>query len=978
MPTTARKRQSKKLRRPARFTVRRKRMCRASHCDLAAALPFAGTLPLSSVVAVLATVNPVAAAAQAILKTAKGKKVGKPKGLPGGAGGVAKAFDSIKHPHGEHGRFIETPDAPKPEPKPKAKQAQKKAVAGEHQFPASLEDVSFVKHLGGSTGAKLVRAKNGEQYVMKSGANSKHIQEEHTADQLYRHFGVNVPEGKLYQHNGQTVKMSRYVEGRHLKDLEGAERGNAVHELRKHYAVDALLGNHDVVGLDQDNIIVDKHGKVWRVDNGGSLHHRAMGELKDDKDFDAHPHALFSMSERGSSKQAFGGMSYEEKLASMGHVVKHMTPKRLQAMKAIAGPELHEKLVARAANMADLHKHSHVFMRDGWTGDYTGLVMQHRLGIRAAGIEEKLPTELLPRNNGSCQLYDQHGRAFGYVREQLPKDMDAYLKKHGSSNGPIESWIEEHGCESVSDAPLAAKLAIASFVKPHDLDAYAYGRIVGTKVTRKAKEAMIRANDSPLRWDAAESHHAIAANHAATYALLQKADMNRNDRKAGLVSLLRTENEDRLRDQGITNFSSGTDFVLPHRMPYDCYSHLQTVNVTGKLPTTVNVPHSRVLFTYAQSHHLSPDESEFLARTDNLPATIQLKGFKWPDTKHSTVRPALELNAGFHAFTQSLQQKHEAQLHKSIITEIDEGKHSGPYIDAAKAWVTASKQDPNVDYYAGAKKGAEYLQLHLKNPSPSAHDIAQIQLPGSSAAISPGPKKNGVAPTGLTAKVKGIIGKAKQEASGLKKPPHYAAPGTIKSGSGQFGDTKALAKYLKEKHGNLTDEENVIDALSGAKSAAARKAVYYAKKAMAIPKSSMSYTLAHGKAMGAAKAHFNSAKLQLPPKASQGGKHDIQSAKDYLSGLGLKNQANQLLTAITKHSPSDKHEPLHPLLREAEAHIGDYYNSQPSQAEKHIALAQQKFADYMNAHPEKFPSKPAFTPVKMQSTKPKSMKSKEA
>lgn len=44
--------------------------------------------------------------------------------------------------------------------------------------------------------------------------------------------------------------------------------------------VDAMLGNWDVIGMAADNILVDKDGKPWRIDNGGSLSFRAQGGKK--------------------------------------------------------------------------------------------------------------------------------------------------------------------------------------------------------------------------------------------------------------------------------------------------------------------------------------------------------------------------------------------------------------------------------------------------------------------------------------------------------------------------------------------------------------------------------------------------------------------------------------------------------------------------------------------------------------------------
>ena len=48
-------------------------------------------------------------------------------------------------------------------------------------------------------------------------------------------------------------------------------------------AMDAWLGNWDVVGLTYDNLLLDEDDKAHRVDVGGALRYRAMGSPKGDK-----------------------------------------------------------------------------------------------------------------------------------------------------------------------------------------------------------------------------------------------------------------------------------------------------------------------------------------------------------------------------------------------------------------------------------------------------------------------------------------------------------------------------------------------------------------------------------------------------------------------------------------------------------------------------------------------------------------------
>ncbi len=147
-----------------------------------------------------------------------------------------------------------------------------------------LAKVKDVRALGGSTGAKLVRAPGGAQYVRKAGASAAHLREEFLADQLYRELGVAVPDSKLYETAAGPVKLSSFIPGRTLAEaLRGAsaaEQATLLGQARQHFVADALLGNYDVAGLELDNLLVDAKGAIWRIDNGGALRFRAQGAAK--------------------------------------------------------------------------------------------------------------------------------------------------------------------------------------------------------------------------------------------------------------------------------------------------------------------------------------------------------------------------------------------------------------------------------------------------------------------------------------------------------------------------------------------------------------------------------------------------------------------------------------------------------------------------------------------------------------------------
>lgn len=179
-----------------------------------------------------------------------------------------------------------------------SKEDKEKLHPKHHKAPEDLEHVS---HLGGSTGADLMKDKTGNQWVQKKGASEGHAKNEHEANELYKKMGVPVPashykDGKL---------ITEHIKGTPLNELTGDAREHAYDKLRKHFVADALLGNWDVIGLAYDNVIVDHKGVPHRVDNGGSLAYRAKGASKGGS-WNTELSELDSMRTMGIAGQVFG------------------------------------------------------------------------------------------------------------------------------------------------------------------------------------------------------------------------------------------------------------------------------------------------------------------------------------------------------------------------------------------------------------------------------------------------------------------------------------------------------------------------------------------------------------------------------------------------------------------------------------------------------------------------------------------------
>ena len=150
------------------------------------------------------------------------------------------------------------------------------------------------KNLPGSTGAQLYKNSTGNQWVVKSAKKGKggfeQVKMELIANDIYEAVGIRVPKHKL--DTDAKSLILEYIDGPTLKQINKAEmpgeesKGESKYkkakaELQKGFIVDALIANWDVIGLDEDNIIIPSNGTpAVRIDNGGTFMFRASGGKK--------------------------------------------------------------------------------------------------------------------------------------------------------------------------------------------------------------------------------------------------------------------------------------------------------------------------------------------------------------------------------------------------------------------------------------------------------------------------------------------------------------------------------------------------------------------------------------------------------------------------------------------------------------------------------------------------------------------------
>ena len=216
------------------------------------------------------------------------------------------------------------------------------------------DQLTTVKTLGGSTGAVLAEA-NGQKFVVKAGKTPGHIANESQVDELYEAAGVAVPRQQLHvDANGVQKKVAEFINGKTLGELKVQDKAKydaAVKKLQKDFVADVLFSNYDVVGMQLDNIVV-KGGKVYRVDNGGSLAFRAQGKSKPFTDDISEISSLRNASVNAASASVFGSLSDKEISAQITKLLK----KKEAILAAAKTQELRDVLEKRMAKMQSWQK----------------------------------------------------------------------------------------------------------------------------------------------------------------------------------------------------------------------------------------------------------------------------------------------------------------------------------------------------------------------------------------------------------------------------------------------------------------------------------------------------------------------------------------------------------------------------------------------------------------------------------------------
>jgi hypothetical protein len=184
------------------------------------------------------------------------------------------------------------------------------------------------KGAGGSTGAKWAFSKSGDRWLIKTYKGSQdRVATELLANAIYRELGATVaPAGTYYadQHGKPIVALAYPTLPGGTRKIEQPSR-----ELGKHFMADALVGNWDVVGLSDDNVLWQPDGSPARLDQGGTFEFRAQGAPKP---YGPVPTEVWTMmSPKG---QAFDKMDVNEPEMrdQAAHIAQTLTPEHVHAL----------------------------------------------------------------------------------------------------------------------------------------------------------------------------------------------------------------------------------------------------------------------------------------------------------------------------------------------------------------------------------------------------------------------------------------------------------------------------------------------------------------------------------------------------------------------------------------------------------------------------------------------------------------------
>ena len=207
---------------------------------------------------------------------------------------------------------------------------------------------------GGSNPGGKFKDPSGQEWYCKWPDDAEAAKSEVLAAKLYALAGLSAQDYMLVSKGGKTAIATKWV---NIQKAPSPSALAAADGALAGFAVDAWLGNWDVVGLAFDNLQIGPDGKAHRVDAGGSLEYRAQGEKKP---FGPKVNELETLRDAGKNAQAaavFKGMTKADMTASAAKVLA-ISDVAIRAMVNQHGPgdeaakkKMAETLIARKQDL---------------------------------------------------------------------------------------------------------------------------------------------------------------------------------------------------------------------------------------------------------------------------------------------------------------------------------------------------------------------------------------------------------------------------------------------------------------------------------------------------------------------------------------------------------------------------------------------------------------------------------------------------
>lgn len=207
---------------------------------------------------------------------------------------------------------------------------------------------------GGSNPGGKFRDPSGQEWYCKFPGDEATAKSEILAAKLYGLAGLSGQDAILVSKGGKVGIATKWVD---IKKAPSAAALSKVDGVHSGFAVDAWLGNWDVVGMSLDNLQIGPDGKAHRVDAGGSLEYRAQGAKKPFGTKVEEIDALRDVVKNPHAAAVFAKMTKADIVASVAKVAA-ISDVTIRAMVNQYGPgtqeekaKLAETLIARKADL---------------------------------------------------------------------------------------------------------------------------------------------------------------------------------------------------------------------------------------------------------------------------------------------------------------------------------------------------------------------------------------------------------------------------------------------------------------------------------------------------------------------------------------------------------------------------------------------------------------------------------------------------